>query len=279
MSYKVICTDIDGTLLDHRRELSELTIKTFKDLPPKTEVILASSRMPSAMTHLQQQLGRLNSPLICYNGGYVIHYKDRNPVPDVLYSTVIPVQVCEGIIALTRNTSIHSSLYFQDTWYAPQIDYWSEREARITKVAPVIAPHSEVIASWKEREIGAHKVMCMGEENEINALEHKLNEMFSGDIHIYRSRPTYLELAPRIISKGSALRLLLEKRLAAELTDVMAFGDNYNDIELLKLAGKGIAVSNARKEVIEIADEVTLDSKADGVAVAIQKYRGDFFSG
>jgi Cof subfamily protein (haloacid dehalogenase superfamily) len=276
MNYKVICTDIDGTLLDHRRELSDLTIRTFRELPREMEVILASSRMPSAMTHLQQQLGRLNSPLICYNGGYVIHYVNGNLKPDVLYSTIIPVEVCEGIIALTKHTNIHTSLYFEDDWYAPQIDYWSEREARITKVAPTIISLTEVITNWKERKIGAHKVMCMGDEHEMNELEQRLNQLFSNDIHIYRSRPTYLELAPKIISKGSALQLLLEKRFSAALAEVIAFGDNYNDIELLKLAGKGIAVSNARKEVIEIADEVTLDSKADGVALSIQKHREHF---
>ena len=52
----------------------------------------------------------------------------------------------------------------------------------------------------------------------------------------------------------------------------MAFGDNYNDIDMLKAAGKGVAVGNAREEVKAVADEVTLNSTNDGVAVSIEKY-------
>lgn len=272
MSYKLICTDIDGTLLDHRRELSDTTIAAFRELPDSVHVVLASSRMPSAMIHLQRQLGKLNSPLICYNGGYVIHFQHGVDNPEVLHSAFIPVDVCEGILQLAGNTSIHSSLYFEDNWYAPQWDHWTEREARITKVDPAIVPGREVIAAWREKGVGGHKVMCMGDEKEIEEMEQRLQHRYGDDIHIYRSRPTYLELAPKVISKGSALELLLKNKFAIRPEEVIAFGDNYNDIDLLRFAGKGVAVANARPEVLEVADEVTLDSKADGVAVALRKY-------
>jgi Cof subfamily protein (haloacid dehalogenase superfamily) len=271
MKYKVVCTDIDGTLLDARRELSDFTIETFRQLPKNIEVVLASSRMPSAMLHLQEQLGRTGSPMICYNGGYVLHYNNPERRAQVMFSTYIPAEVCERIIGLTEGTSIHTSLYFEDEWFAPQWDSWSERESRITKVQPTITALASVVSDWKTRNIGGHKVMCMGPEAEIHAMEQTLNRQFQNDIHVYRSRPTYLELAPKIISKGSALRLLLEKQFSLGAEHVIAFGDNYNDIELLSFAGRGVAVSNAREEVLAVADEVTLDSKADGVAIALRK--------
>lgn len=272
MTYKLVCTDIDGTLLDHRRELSDFTIKTFRDLPAHVHVVLASSRMPSAMTHLQAQMGRLNSPLICYNGGYVL-YQDGASVPEVIHSSFIPVDVCEGIIDLAKNTTIHSSLYFEDNWYAPQWDHWSEREARITKANPTIASVEDVISRWRRQNVGAHKVMCMGDEAEIEIMQHQLFEKFNEQIYVYRSRPTYLELAPKAITKGSALELLLRKKFSIRPEEVIAFGDNYNDVELLKVAGRGVAVANARPEVLDVADEVTLDSKADGVAITLRKYQ------
>lgn len=272
MTFKLICTDIDGTLLDHRRELSDTTIAAFRELPGSVHVVLASSRMPSAMIHLQEQLGRLNSPLICYNGGYVIQFENGSAVPEVLHSAFINAGVCEGILRLAEGTSIHSSLYFEDNWYAPQWDHWTEREARITKVDPAIANGRDVIADWREKGVGGHKVMCMGDEKEIERMQQELQRHYSEEIHIYRSRPTYLELAPRVISKGSALELLLKNKFLIRPEEVIAFGDNYNDIDLLRFAGKGVAVANARPEVLEVADEVTLDSKADGVAVALRKY-------
>jgi hydroxymethylpyrimidine pyrophosphatase-like HAD family hydrolase len=113
--------------------------------------------------------------------------------------------------------------------------------------------------------------MCMGPEEKIDTMESQLHAAFANDIHIYRSRPTYLELAPRSVSKGSALKLLLDRTSKITMDDVIAFGDNYNDIELLKMAGRGVAVQNARHEVIAVADEVTLDSKADGVATMLKR--------
>ncbi|HZI26493.1 MAG TPA: HAD hydrolase family protein, partial [Chryseolinea sp.] len=80
---------------------------------------------------------------------------------------------------------------------------------------------------------------------------------------------TYLEIAPKIISKASALELLLTELYKIPMSDVLAFGDNYNDMDLLRSVGLGIAVGNARQEVKEVAKEITLDSKQDGVAHAI----------
>jgi Cof subfamily protein (haloacid dehalogenase superfamily) len=272
MKYKVVCTDIDGTLLDSRRELSAKTIAIFKNLPPDVMVVLASSRMPAAMRHLQEQLGVLHHPLICYNGGFLIHYSEASPIPEVLDSVTIPLDVCAGIIALTNGTNIHTSLYFEDEWYAPAWDYWSEREARITKADPIVMPLENALAKWSENRNGAHKVMCMGDEKQIDLMEAGLKKSFKEHIHIYRSRPTYLELAPRAISKGSALELLLKTKNHFSLAEVIAFGDNYNDIELLRVAGHGVAVANGRDEVKAVAAEITADSKQDGVALVLEKH-------
>jgi Cof subfamily protein (haloacid dehalogenase superfamily) len=270
-TFRAICTDIDGTLLDHRRQLSDTTIRVFRSLAGTVPVILASSRMPSAMRHLQQELNVMQDPLICYNGGYILRY-DPQGQPEVLHSTFIPAEVCEGIVRLAVGTNVHVSLYFEDNWYAPQWDSWTEREARITKVDPTIEHATAVLLRWKATGAGGHKVMCMGPEDEMNTMEEKLTRDFSNAIHIYRSRPTYLELAPKAMSKGSGLELLLSMKYSFGVDNVISFGDNYNDIDLLSVSGAGIAVGNARSEVKAVADEITLDSTQDGVAIALQKH-------
>jgi hydroxymethylpyrimidine pyrophosphatase-like HAD family hydrolase len=112
----------------------------------------------------------------------------------------------------------------------------------------------------------------MGPEAQIHLLEEKLNERFGSDIHIYRSRPTYLELAPRAISKATGLALILNRYFNIGMEEVMAFGDNYNDIEMLRQVGWGVAVSNARDEVKAVANEIAGDAKQDGVAEVVEKY-------
>ena len=84
MQTKLICSDIDGTLLNKDRELSEKSIEVIKDLSP-IPFILISSRMPQAMQHLQQELDITHLPLICYNGGLIIDGDD------VIHSTEISI--------------------------------------------------------------------------------------------------------------------------------------------------------------------------------------------
>lgn len=272
MNLKAICTDIDGTLLNKDRQLSERTIRTFNNLPPEVPVILASSRMPSAMRHLQQELGVLHHPLICFNGGYVIHFEDGKSDPLQLDSVQIPAIICSTIHSLTQGTDIHVSLYEQDNWYAPQMDYWSGREERITKVSPTVCDLVSVLDTWHTAGSGAHKVMCMGPADEIDTLQQELNKQFPNELHTYRSKDTYLEVAPRAISKATALELLLQNRFGISLHEVIAFGDNYNDIDMLQAVGMGVAVGNARDEVKAVAKHITLNSIEDGVAVAIEQH-------
>jgi Cof subfamily protein (haloacid dehalogenase superfamily) len=272
MKIRALCTDIDGTLLDLNRQLSVRTIHAIKMLDSDFPVILASSRMPSAMTHLQRELGILHHPLICYNGGYIICHQKGSSLPTVIDSVQIPVSLCSSILSLSHNTAIHVSLYNQDSWYAQKEDEWTAREARITKVTPNIKPFDTVLNEWHDNNLGAHKVMCMGLEPEIHEMYNTLSKNFSDRLHIYRSKSTYLEIAPRQISKASALKLTLKKLYRIDPSEVVAFGDNYNDIELLQAVGLGIAVENAREEVKAVANEITLKNIEDGVAISIEKY-------
>lgn len=273
MAIRAICTDIDGTLLDSRRELSDRTIRTIRNLPPEIPVILASSRMPAAMRHLQAELGITRHPLICYNGGYVLYSStDSDTTPRLLNSVTIPIDTCRTIADLAAGPDIHVSLYNEDIWYAPTYDQWTEREERITKAPPRIVSNAEVLQTWQVHNTGAHKVMCMGPADQIEALIVAIEQACPQQLHLYRSKDTYLEIAPRSISKASALAQLLATQYKIAMADIMAFGDNYNDIEMLAAAGLGIAVENARPEVKAIAREITAGNVDDGVAIAIEKY-------
>jgi len=271
MNIRAICTDIDGTLLNKQRELSPRTISAFRRISSRIPVILASSRMPSAMRHLQVQLDILDHPLICYNGGYVVYYKNGTTLPEVYDTVGIPATLASSIYSLVTGTDIHVSIYHEDEWIAPQADQWTTREETITKVRARIDDIDTVLRQWEKAKRGAHKLMCMGPEGEISNLQQELEAKFHHDIHIYRSRPTYLELAAKAISKGSALELVLKKHYDLTLQDVMAFGDNYNDVDMIQAAGMGVAVMNARDEVKAVAREITLSSVDDGVAVVVER--------
>ncbi len=108
MHFKALCTDIDGTLLNSKRGLSQRLISAVSRLPKDFPVILASSRMPAAMRHLQHDMDRLGTPMICYNGGYLIH--DEAIEGQIMDNVTIPLDFCEKISQLSKNSQIHISI-------------------------------------------------------------------------------------------------------------------------------------------------------------------------
>jgi Cof subfamily protein (haloacid dehalogenase superfamily) len=222
--------------------------------------------MPKAMRYLQEELGNTQTPLIAYNGGLILNNGD------VIESTFIDNKILETIILKCKNTSIHLSLYHADEWYVPLMDYWAKREYTNTKVVPNVKSNELVLKTWIKEQKGAHKIMCMGVEHEIDTLYKALEKDYSNDIMLYRSKSTYIEISHQSISKKTAIETLIKKYYpGVSMENVMAFGDNYNDIEMLKSVGMGIAVANANEAVMQVAKKVTDTNKNDGVAKAIKE--------
>jgi len=264
MNYKLICSDIDGTLLNKERQLSEKTIRVIKKIKDSIPVVLISSRMPKAMRHLQVEMDMQTHPLIAYNGGLVLAYDEG--VPKTILSIEIPIDLTQLILKFINKSTIHLSLYNADDWFVPEMDYWAKREMNNTKVTPEVANLETICQQWQSENKGPHKIMAMGNEHEIQLLENFLNMYYAEQLHIYRSKSTYIEIASKEISKLSALSFLLDKKYDINLLEVVAFGDNYNDMELLGGVGLGVAVANAKEEVKAIADQITLTNLEDGVA-------------
>ena len=268
--YKIIFSDIDGTLLNGERALSERTIEQVGAL--KEPFILVSSRMPRQMYHLQKDLGVMGLPLIAYNGGLVLN-GDK-----VLHSAAIPLSILEEVVALNEQLfggEIHISFYYRDEWYVPQYDQWAKREERNTLVSPEVLANSEVLTKWKEAGHGAHKLMLMGEEILIERMFQLLNEKYADVMQIYRAKETYIEVSDISVSKLTGVKIVLDEIYHLSLKEAIAFGDNYNDLEMLEGVGCGVAVDNAREEVKAVANHITLHHSKDGVAEFLRQIKGD----
>lgn len=268
MDYKIVFSDIDGTLLNDQRELSETTILEIKKLKDKVPFILISARMPAAMKHLQKELEIEALPIISYNGGLVI-------VDDtVVSSTEIPLGIVEDLNTMNAELNCHLSLYHKDEWYVPEMDQWALREENNTKVVPQIKSNYEVIQKWQLENKGAHKIMAMGDETHIDQIRDYLIRKYPDELHLYRSKNTYLEIANKKISKFTAIEFLLKQHYKIATEEAIAIGDNYNDVEMLKNIGYGIAVGNARPEALEASNFIAENSIEDGVAKSLMKIFG-----
>ncbi len=270
--YRILFSDIDGTLLNNERKITPETkkeierIKTEKNIP----VILISSRMPKAMKHICEELG-LNNPIVPYNGALILNSADMTDESSVMFSSTIPPGIVETIIRYKKDFDFHISLYYNDDWYVEGMDFWADREVTSTKVTPSVSQHEIVLRNWENKKAGAHKVMCMGNAADIEKLFDRLNAAFPESLNLYRSKPTFLEITPKTVSKSTALTYLLNY-LRIEPSEAVAVGDNYNDIEMLEAAGLGIAMGNAPDSVKRAADFITLSNKENGLAAAVKKF-------
>jgi len=263
---RLIATDIDGTLLDKDRFISTRTATIFKQLEmPK---VLISARMPQAMHYLQDALDIFGTPIICYNGALIL---DND---QVLHTESINYEIIKQIVAIGIEHDLHVSLYRNDEWFVEQMDQWAAREVNNTRTQPQIQSLATSLAYLEKTKDqgGAHKIMFMGDADNMDLAFAKAEKLFSSQLHLYRSKDTYTEISPKGISKKSALELLLKaKHPNIQMSEVAAFGDNYNDTEMLAGVGYGIAVENARPEVIAASKYSTLHHKKDGVADWLEK--------
>lgn len=266
--YRLICSDIDGTLLNADRDIAEATRDIIHKVKDKIPVVLASSRMPSAMYYLQEKLGIKGSPLIAYNGGLILGEHG-----EVLQSNPLKIDVLKIILNHQEKHSYNISTYCDDNWRTAETDYWTQREINNTRVNPTLLQHSLLIDELEKCKQRPHKIMCMGEAEEIDSLVSILKEKAPDEANLYRSKDTYLEVTAQDIDKSKALQFLLDTHYNLPMQSVIAFGDNHNDELLLKNAGMGVAMANATENVKLVAHyQSPFTNKEDGVAKALHNF-------
>ncbi|MGI4751745.1 MAG: Cof-type HAD-IIB family hydrolase [Janthinobacterium lividum] len=273
MSIKLICTDVDGTLLNKQREVDQHTIKTVAQLDPGIRFVLASSRMPKALYHIQNTLQISQMPLICYNGALILSSGIEFDQKKVISSIMISAENVKTMMDLATQHQVHISIYQNNTWLASAIDFFAQREINNTRVEP-----DGLICDFSAEQLqefiaeGAHKIMLMGQPELLDVIEANLRANLN--VAVWRSKDIYLEVTP-FTNKSEGLQLLMQSFPAANSVkpeETMAFGDGYNDIELLTYAGVGVAVGNAVSPLKEVAFAVTKPNIEHGVAYFLEDY-------
>ncbi len=264
---KMICLDIDGTLLNSEHKISRRTKEIIEIVANEKQipVILVSARMPKGILFLQKELN-INEPIICYSGALVMDEK-----ANILSNCGISVLDVRQVYNFAHEIGVHMSLYKDDEWYIEEIDEWAKQESEITNIKPNIICFTDLFNLWDQEKLGPNKILCMAKPNKIKALDVLIKGYNSNNLNIYPSKPTYLEIMPNNVSKTSAIEILMSK-FNIQRSEIIAIGDNYNDIDMIQFAGIGIAMGNAPDGVKQYADNITFSNDEDGVAEAIKKY-------
>lgn len=260
----MLCIDIDGTLLNSNHKISTETKNTIKKLSKvgNIPVILVSARMPKGMDFLQEEL-EIKEPIICYSGALVLD-KEYNTI----FKNYMEDQHVRKIIEKTKKYHLHVSIYSDERWIIEKGDKWSKIESDIICRKPEILEFDDLIANSN---VGVNKILVIGDEDEISDINKLLNEELGDRLNIYQSKPTYLEIMNKDVSKPKAIEKLLGL-YNIDSSEIVAIGDNYNDADMLKYAGMGIAMGNAPDEVKLVSDFITLSNDEDGIVTAVNKY-------
>lgn len=261
---KAVFSDIDGTLINSNHVITEKTkLAVQKATRLGVPFVLVSARMPSGILPLQQEL-EIDSPIICYSGSLVIDCRSNTTI----FSKGLPQENVVDIYEAVKSkfSNIHISIYSHDQWVVenPQ-DKWVVQEQDIIGSQPTQANLKTFINTNPE----IHKILCMGPTEEIEELEGALKKD-NAALSIYKSKDTYLEIMSGDASKSKAIQQIISY-YGFKKEEIMAIGDNFNDIDMLKFAGLGIAMGNAPDEVKKYANQVTSSNDEEGLSLSLEE--------
>lgn len=261
---KMLVLDIDGTIYRKDYTASQKVKTALKKLVEQgVKVVLATGRMYCATTHVAEDLG-LNTPIICYQGGLIKEFLNSD---DVLCQNTVSPDYAYEIIEELKKRNIHFNVYIDDTLL---VEKDSETIRKYTDERKIKYYVKEKIN--KEDLKNINKILAIDTDTKkIETLTKELNNKFGEKLYIVRSTPMFCEIAAKEATKGNAVRFLAEK-WGIKKEEIMACGDQDNDIEMLLSAGVKVAMGNATKGLKEIADFVTETVDNDGVCMAIEKY-------
>lgn len=261
MKYKAVFIDVDGTLLTDDLTISPGTKEIITELHQQGILIaIVTARPPNATLPFYDELGIIENPVICFNGALVIQNHQ------ILDEEIIATQDARKIINEVRNFNISISIYKHHTWYTNQFNGWIAQESQITNCVATQIDLDKLITS----DFYANKIMLMGEPDALNAAEVHLKSIGFENLNIHKSKPTYLEIVSKQASKSKGIQKVISARNITS-NQIIAIGDNFNDVDMFLLAGTSVAMGNAPEAVKNQATLITDTNNAEGIKNALSK--------
>lgn len=256
MTYKIVFCDVDGTLLNKEHRLLDSTLKSIKALQEKNlPFVIVTARGPSGIYPIFKRY-KFVCPMVCFSGGLIIDYNGQ-----VLYSNGFTKGTAKKLINFIEKENLDCTwnIYSMDNWIVK--DRADERVAREESIVEAHASEGNVDSLTEGAEIG--KILCMCNPAHTVEIENRLKKEFPC-LSIVRSSDILIEIMNKNISKGESIEFLC-KKWDIDIKETVAFGDHFNDLEMLEKVGKPFLMENAPKELKERIGNVTFSNDADGI--------------
>lgn len=259
---KFIVTDLDNTLLDDNHALPQSSADLIKEaMTCGVTIALATGRSFASASGIAAKLGS-DTPVICYNGSLV---KTLDGL-QTIFSAFVDPEVCRGVVDFACRNNVYIQMYEDDVivverlkWEChpdPDIEYAGYREVDdFSKMTGILTP----------------KILLAATCHDVPELQQKLEKEFGDRAFFTQSESYLIEIMPKGVNKGAALDILA-KHLGFQRNEIMALGDNTNDMLLLQHAGLGVAVANSVPALKEIADYVCTGERSLGFNEALERF-------
>ena len=260
MSPQIIFSDVDGTLLNSDHKVLPGTLYAIRELQDKcVPFVIISGRSPSGIRPILQENG-FTCPMICYSGALILDEDEK-----ILYSEGFSRDMAQKMIQFIESNHLDCTwnIYSQDTWIVKDCaDQRVKREESI-----VHARATEGAASDLPPDAKVGKLLCMCNPDKIIEIEHLLKETFPS-MSIARSSDMLLEIMKEGVSKRTGV-LTMCRLLNISVENAVAFGDHYNDIEMLETVGCPYLMGNAPEELKDRFSNITAGNDDEGIYQAL----------
>lgn len=266
MDIKVLALDLDGTLTNSSKEVTERTKKAiFEAIDRGVVIVLASGRPDKGIEPVARalELEQRGGYILAYNGGKIIDCRTG----EVISAKLLSKEYYADIIDAAHRYNVVPVSYDEiGVLSESDTDQYVIKESVINKIP--IHKVDDMVSVMTEP---VTKMMLIGDHEKLIPAHEYFHERYEGCFEAFFSEGYFLEITPRGIEKSSALGVLLE-HLGTTKEHLMVCGDGLNDVTMIEYAGLGVAMENAAEETKKHADAITLSNDEDGVAVAIEKY-------
>ncbi|SJZ48043.1 hypothetical protein SAMN02745116_00460 [Pilibacter termitis] len=262
---QLIAIDLDGTLLKNDKTISKENKKVLRLAKEKgVKIVITTGRPLKAIHHILEELNLLDEGdySITFNGGLV----QKNATGEILDKITMSLSSIQEIYQALFSLHLPCDVVSDGEVYQLPSDRISLYEA----ATPFLNFHKVKPEELQETTI-YNKIICATEPDYLDEKAAQLPSVIREKYEVIKSRDILLEFMPKGVTKAYGIAHLAEI-LGISQSEIMAIGDEENDLSMIEYAGVGVAMANAVPMIQSAADVITRSNEDDGVAHIISQY-------
>lgn len=260
MKYKMICSDLDDTLLNSHQQISDNVTKAIhRYIDAGGKFVIVTGRMTSGAIPICKELG-LTGELVTYQGAVISDISSGKILQEAVFTTEQAFEIGKYIEEL----GFYYQTYIDDYFITKKASVYTEMYAKLSN-ANYVETGINVSEYLQKNNLRPPKILLMDLPEKIKPMLKFLQEKYAGKYLVNTSKPFIIEIVLNTINKGTAVASLA-KKYNIDREDIICVGDSENDISMLSYAGLGIAVGNGDKIAKDHADLIAPSCDDDAIA-------------